>query len=214
MSSAPIRVVIVEDQVPLRDALAALLSLTPGLRLLAACGSVDELLTAVEREPADVALLDIGLPGLSGIEGVRRLKARHPATQVLMLTVYDDNEHVFEAICAGATGYLLKDMAREELVEAIRSVTEGGAPMTPQIARQVLGMFRKTRAEPGDRPLTPREREILMLLADGHSYKTAAAAIDVSPHAVRFHLRNTYEKLHVHSKSEAVSKAFRSGLLR
>ena len=212
--SSPIAVAIVEDHARLREALATVVSMAPGLRLACACGSVEELLEVVERDPPDVALLDIALPGMSGIEGVRQLKVRYPALHVLMLTVFDDNDHVFEAICAGASGYLLKDTALEKLIESIRDVSEGGAPMTPQIARKVLGEFQhRPKAKAEEVHLSPREREILGLLADGHSYKTAAAELDISTHAVRFHLRNTYEKLHVHSKSEAVSRAFRSGLL-
>ena len=151
---------------------------------------------------------------MSGIEGVRRLKASHPATHILMLTVHDDDHHIFEAICAGASGYLLKDTPPVRLVEAIREVHAGGAPMSPNIARRVVTMFQRI-APPRDSPadLTRRELEVLRLLADGHSYKTAADALSVSLDTLRSHIRNIYDKLHVHSKSEAVLKAFKTGLL-
>jgi DNA-binding NarL/FixJ family response regulator len=214
MAAAPIKVAIIEDQRRTRECLAAIVGGTPGCVTVGSFGSMEEALPVLERAPPDVALSDIGLPGMSGIEGVRRLKASHPATQILMLTVHDDDDHIFEAICAGASGYLLKDTPPARLVEAIREVQSGGAPMSPDIARRVVTMFQRI-APPRNSPvdLTPRELEVLRLLADGHSYKTAADALDVSLDTLRSHVRNTYEKLHVHSKSEAVLKAFKTGIL-
>jgi DNA-binding NarL/FixJ family response regulator len=159
-------------------------------------------------------LMDVGLPGMSGIEGVRALKERLPDLQILILTVYGDDDHVFEAICAGAHGYLVKDTPPDRLLEAIRELRTGGAPMSPEVARKVVTMFQKIappRSE--DNRLSVRELEVLKLLAEGHSYKTAAARLAVSLDTVRFHVRNIYEKLHVHSKSEAVVKALKSGML-
>jgi DNA-binding NarL/FixJ family response regulator len=175
---------------------------------------MEEALAAIDCDPPDVVLVDIGLPGISGIEGVRRIRARHPHIQVLMLTVYGDDDHVFEAICAGACGYLLKETPREKLLAAIQELREGGAPMSPEVARKVVLMFQKIappRAQ--ERQLTPRQFQILRLLADGHSYKTCASRLSLSVDTVRFHVRHIYEQLHVHSKSEAVLKALRGGLI-
>lgn len=208
-------VAIVEDQKATRDGLARLVERTPGCRLAGAYASMEEALPALEASPADVLLADIGLPGMSGIEGIRHLKVRRPATQILMLTVYDDSDHVFEAVCAGASGYLLKDTPSARLRDAILELRDGGAPMSPEIARKVVAMFQQLAPPREERVrLSPREIELLRLLADGHSYKTAAATLDISMDTVRFHIRHIYEKLHVHSKSEAVLKAFKSGLLR
>ncbi|MBI3949634.1 MAG: response regulator transcription factor [Acidobacteria bacterium] len=209
-----IKVAIVEDQKQTREGLAALISGTPGYRTVGKFASMEEALAKLEWEPPDVVLLDIGLPGISGIEGVRRLKARWPALQVLMLTVYADNEHIFEAVCGGACGYLLKDTPPTKLMEAVRELREGGAPMSPEIARKVVMMFQKVAPPKSEEhELSPRELQVLKLLADGHSYKTAADALSVSQDTIRFHIRNIYEKLHVHSKSEAVLKALRTGIL-
>lgn len=214
MTPQEIAVAIVEDQKPLRDGLAALISGTAGFGLAGAFGSMEDALAKVAARVPDVALVDIGLPGMSGIEGVRRLKERSPALQILILTVFSDNDHIFEAICAGASGYLLKDTPPARLLDAIREVTGGGAPMSPEIARKVISAFRATvTPRDGETALSERENAVLRLLAEGQSYKTAAAALGISPDTVRFHVRNIYDKLHVHSKSEAVLKAFRAGLL-
>jgi DNA-binding NarL/FixJ family response regulator len=210
-----IRLAIVEDQPQTREGLAILLRGTEGCSLVGAYGSMEEALLALKTDAPDVALLDIELPGMSGIEGVRRLKQRYPSIQILMLTVFADNDHVFEAICAGASGYLLKDTPPARLTEAIRELASGGAPMSPEIARKVVGMFSRVappRTE--DHKLSPREVDLLKLLAEGHSYKTAAKALSISIDTVRFHIRNIYDKLHVHSKSEAVILALRQGIVR
>jgi len=215
MSQRPIHVAIVEDQERTREGLALLIDGTEGLATVGRFGSMEAALEGLSGKSCDVALLDIGLPGMSGIEGVRRLKAIVPAIQILMLTVFADNDHVFEAICAGASGYLLKDTPPERLVAAIRELHEGGAPMSPEIARKVVTMFSTIAPRPAeDLELSKRERELLVLLADGHSYKTAAKSLSISLDTVRFHIRNVYEKLHVHSKSEAVLYALRRGLVR
>lgn len=215
MSEPTITVAIVEDQAALREGLSLLIGGTPGFACLASFGSMEEALLGFERATPDVLLCDIGLPGMSGIEGVRRLAETHPELQILMLTVYSDNEHVFEAICAGASGYLLKDTPPERLVSAIRELAAGGAPMSPEIARKVVTMFQRTAPPRDDRVrLTPRELELLQALSEGHSYKTAAHALGLSIDTVRFHVRNVYEKLHVHSKSEAVLLALKRGLVR
>ena len=210
-----IRLAIVEDQAQTREGLAILLGGTEGCRVVGAFGSMEEALASLAMETPDVALLDIELPGMSGIEGVRHLKERFPAIQILMLTVFADNDHVFEAICAGASGYLLKDTPPARLTEAVCELVGGGAPMSPEIARKVVGMFsRVAPPKSGDHELSPREVELLKLLAEGHSYKTAAKALSISIDTVRFHVRNVYAKLHVHSKSEAVILALRQGIVR
>jgi DNA-binding NarL/FixJ family response regulator len=209
-----LRVAIVEDDAMLRDALAALIDGTPGYRCVGRFGSVDELLRRTPGRTGDVILLDINLPGMSGALGVRLVRERWPSTEVLMLTVYSDENKIFESICNGAVGYLLKKTPAARLLEAIREATTGGAPMSPEIARKVVTLFRK--APPAERPseaLTPQELRLLQLLADGQSYQAVAERLDISVNTVRSYVRNTYDKLHVHSKSEAVSKALRSGLI-
>ncbi len=213
MGSEALKVAIVEDLEPLRTGLAQLIGASPGFARAEAFGSVEDALDAMPG-PADVLLLDIELPGMSGVEAVPRLLERFPGMAIVMLTVFADDAHVFEAICRGAAGYLLKDTSPARLLEAIREAHAGGAPMSPEIARKVVEAFRRT-PPPAASParLSPRETELLRLLADGHSYKTAAAELAISEDTVRFHIRHVYEKLHVHSTSEAVAKALRGGLI-
>jgi DNA-binding NarL/FixJ family response regulator len=210
-----IRVAIVEDQEPLRSGLAQLIGDAPGHQVVGAWGAMEPALREIGTARPEVLLCDIGLPGMSGIEGIGLLRARVPQLQVLMLTVFGDDDHVFEAVCAGASGYLLKDTPPARLLEAIAEVQAGGAPLSPGIARRVLRMFSKVvpPREESTR-LSPREQELLQLFVDGHSYKTAAKELGLSIDTVRFHIRHVYEKLHVHSKSEAVVLALRKGLLR
>jgi DNA-binding NarL/FixJ family response regulator len=209
-----LNVAIVEDQKALREGLGTLIGGTPGYRMVGAYGSMEEALSLLSRDRPQVLLLDIQLPGMSGIDGIRMARELLPDLQVLMLTVYADNERIFEAICGGACGYLLKDTPPVRLLESIREAKEGGAPMSPEVARKVVTMFQKA-APPSrqEHQLSSRELEVLKLLADGHSYKTAGVAISLSEDTIRFHIRGIYRKLHVHSKSEAVLKAFRTGIL-
>lgn len=212
-ATKPIRIAIVEDQAVLRRGLVALIAGTPGFESAGDFGSAEEALAALGRANADVLLLDIELPGISGVDAVPALRTRFPDLQVVMLTVFADNDNVFQAICRGAAGYLLKDTQPVRLLEAIREVNAGGSPMSPEIARKVVAAF---RASPPPRAaehrLSPRETDILRLLVEGHSYKTAAAKLDLAEDTIRFHIRHIYAKLQVHSKSEAVAKALRSGL--
>jgi DNA-binding NarL/FixJ family response regulator len=172
-------------------------------------------LPAIEKEPPDVLLADIGLPGMSGIEGVRRIHERCPELPILMLTVHGDDDSVFAAVCAGACGYLLKETEPAKILECIRELHAGGAPMSPEIARKVVNTFRKLDpVDQQDADLSPRQLEILRLLAEGHSYKTCAESLGLSLDTVRFHVRRIYDRLHVHSRSEAVWKAFVSGVLQ
>jgi len=208
-----IRVAIVEDQRRTREGLAAEIGSGADLQVVGAWGSMEDALPALERDPPEVLLADIGLPGMSGIEGVRRYRARHAQALVLMLSVFGDDRHVFEAICAGASGYLLKDTPPSRLREAIRELVQGGAPMTPEIARRVIATFRQVPQTHDEHGLSPRELDVLRAMGQGHSYKTAAAALELSVDTVRFHIRNIYAKLHVHSKSEAVIAALKRGIV-
>ena len=213
--SRPIDVLIVEDQRDVREGLARLIDRAAGFRCVGRYRSMEETLAAHPLAPPAVALLDIGLPVMSGIEGIEPLKARYPDVLVLMITVHDDDARIFEAMCAGACGYLLKKTPPEKLVESVREVVAGGAPMSPEVARRVVELFREFQPPArADYHLTPHELRVLAMLVDGHNYKTAAAELGVTVHGVSFHMRRVYEKLSVHSKSEAVARALRDGLLR
>jgi len=201
---------LVEDQEVTRQGLAALIESTSGLSIFAQFSSMEHAIPFLDGGLPDVLLADIGLPGISGVEGVSRIHQRYPALPILMLTVHDDNERVFAAVCAGACGYLLKETAADRLVQCIREVYEGGAPMSPRIARKVVTMFRSVQPQAPE-SLSPRQIEILNLLAEGHSYKACAEILKVSTDTIRFHVRNIYQRLHVNSRAEAVAKAFRVG---
>lgn len=205
---------IVEDRAEIRDGLARLISQTEGFACSGAYRSMEDALDGIPDSMPDVLLSDIGLPGMSGIDGVRILKEKYPRLLVLMLSVYDDNDRIIEAICAGASGYLLKSTSTARLIACIKEVVSGGAPMSPEIARRVVELFRKSPPpKQADHDLTPHETRILKLLVDGHSYKTAAAALKLSVNTISFHVRHIYEKLQVHSKSEAVAKALKNRLV-
>jgi DNA-binding NarL/FixJ family response regulator len=214
MPERTIRTAIVEDDEVTRDCLRLLVGGTPGFACVGAFGSAEEALAHRFEEPADVLLLDIHLPGMLGSEGARLFHEKYPALHILMLTVYAEQDLVFESICNGACGYLLKKTPPARLIEAIREAHEGGAPMTPEIARKVVTLFRRTPrpAEHGE-DLTPHETRLLKLLAEGYSYQEAADRFGVSINTLRNHIRSIYDKLHVHSKSAAVGKALRLGLI-
>lgn len=208
-----IRVAIVEDNRQIREGLRFLIDTTAGYRVTGAFGSIEEARPAIAGGDPQVVLMDIGLPGLSGVEGIRLLKADHPHWHFLVLSVYDDDHRVFDAICAGACGYLLKKTPPARLLDSIREIAEGGAPMSPEIARRVVDLFRQVRPPPqADYGLTPHESRLLRMLVEGHNYKTAAAELGVSVNTVSFHMRKVYDKLQVHSKSEAVAKVLRDHL--
>jgi len=209
-----ISVVIVEDHKDLREGLARLVQSAEGLQCVGSFAKCEHLIHDLDRIRPDVALMDIGLPGMSGIEGVRELKARMPSVQALMLTIHEDDPSVFESICAGASGYLLKRTPPPKILEAIRELHEGGVPMSARVARRVLEKVKKTglRREHGVL-LSDRELEILASLVEGMSYKMIADAHSISIDTVRSHIKNIYEKLHVHSKSEAVAKALKEQIL-
>lgn len=213
-NEATIRVAIVEDRREIREGLATIINGTPGFCCTGAYRSMEDAIDGIDRDVPDVVLNDIALPGMSGIDGIRILKARHPDLLVLMLTIYDDDDRIFEAVCAGASGYLLKKTQPARLLESVREAVGGGAPMSPEVARRVIALFRTFRP-PDDTTceLTPHEVRLLRLLVDGHNYKTAAAELGVTVHTISFHLRSIYEKLQVHSKSEAVAKALKNRLV-
>jgi DNA-binding NarL/FixJ family response regulator len=213
-AAAPIRIVLIEDQRDTREGLAYLIDHTPGFRCTGHFQTVESALARIATDTPDLVLTDLGLPGLSGIEGIRRLREQCPQLPVIALTVYQDDEHVFEALCAGAAGYLLKTTPPVRLIDGLRDVVAGGAAMSPEIARRLMATF--TRVRPPARAehrLTPHEIRLLKLLGEGHSYKTAAAELTSSINTVAFHVRNIYRKLQVHSKSQAVAKALRTGLI-
>jgi DNA-binding NarL/FixJ family response regulator len=210
-----IRVSIVEDQPEVREGLALLIGEARGYKCVGAFPSMEHALEEIGNAPPDVVLADIGLPGMSGVEGARVLKVRFPEIRILMLTVYADDDRIFTAMCAGACGYLLKNTPPARLMDAIRDVAAGGAVMSPSVARRVIDLFHRYR--PPDRTnysLSPQENRLLKLLGEGHHYKTAAAEMGISVHTVNFHLKGIYDKLQVHSKAEAVAKALREGLIR
>jgi DNA-binding NarL/FixJ family response regulator len=213
----PIKVAIIEDQWTIREGLAALIDGTEGFRCTGSYGSMEEALKKIglnSEDAPDVTLLDIGLPGMSGIEGAGLLRDRYPAMPVLILTVYKDDDRIFKAICAGARGYLLKKTPPARLLECLREVVGGGAPMSPEVARRVLELFQQFHPPKHvDYHLTPHELRLLRLLVEGHNYKTAAKEVGTTVHAVSFHMKNIYEKLEVHSKSEAVAKALRDHIV-
>jgi DNA-binding NarL/FixJ family response regulator len=210
-----IEVALVEDDRVLRDGLAQLIDSEPGMRCGRSYGSVELALAERAAEAPDVILLDIHLPGMLGSVGVALLCERYPAAVVLMLSIYEEQDKVFESICNGACGYLLKKTPPARLMEAIREAHGGGAPMSPEIARKVVTLFRKVRPAPREtHSLTPQEVRLLGLLAEGHSYQNAAGQLDISINTVRNHVRSIYDKLHVHTKSEAVAKALKAGILR
>jgi DNA-binding NarL/FixJ family response regulator len=213
-AQTPIKVSIIEDLREVRDGLATLINGTAGFRCVGSFRTMEDALRQIFSNLPDVILTDIGLPGMSGIEGIPILKERYPDVPIVALTVYDDEEEIFAALCAGASGYLLKDTQPARLLECLKEVISGGAPMSPEVALRVIKLFREVRPpERAAHSLTPAETELLKLLVEGHNYKTAAAELDISINTVSFHLRNIYEKLQVHSKSEAVAKALRQRLV-
>lgn len=209
-----ISIAIVEDIRDIREGLATLINFTDGFTCIGSYRSMEEAMPRIAANVPDVLLSDIGLPGMDGIDGIRRLKVDHPQMNVLMITVFDDDERIFDALCAGATGYLLKRTPPAKLLENIREAVSGGAPMSPEVASRVIKLFREVRpATRVDHDLTPHETRLLKLLVDGHNYTTAAEELGVSYNTIKFHMRHIYEKLQVHSKSEAVSLALKSRIV-
>ena len=214
MADAEIKVAIIEDHREFREYLTALIGGTEGFRCTGSYGSVEMALSKIGGALPDIVLTDIGLPGMSGIEGIRILKERYPQLLLLVQTIHEDDDRVFEALCAGASGYILKKTQPSRLIEGLRDPARGGAPMSPEIASRVIRLFKQIRPpERVDYQLTPHETRLLKLLVEGHNYKTAAAELGVTTSTINFHLQKIYEKLQVHSKTEAVAKALRNRLI-
>ena len=213
--STEVRIAIIEDRREIRESLRMLIDGTEGFLCTGVFRSMEEALDRIDSPPPAVALVDLGLPGMSGIDGIRILRERHPTMQCLVLTIYDDDERIFAALCAGASGYLLKKTPPARLLEGLREASLGGAPMSPEVATRVIDLFRSLRP-PGkaDYQLTPHEIRLLKLMVEGHNYKTAAVELRVTINTIRFHIKSIYEKLQVHSKSEAVAKALRTRILQ
>jgi len=212
-----IAVSIVEDDPGVRSSLVKLINSSPGYRCVSHHSSAENALVEIPKLKPDVALMDINLPGINGVECVRKLKPMLPRTQVIMLTVYQNTDHIFKALAAGATGYLLKQTPPAELLAAIRDVNAGGSPMSGHIARKIVQSFQDTssaaaRAESDS--LSPREAEVLDLLAKGFLYKEIADHMKISYATVHTHIRHVYEKLHVRSRTEAVAKHLGQGRSR
>jgi DNA-binding NarL/FixJ family response regulator len=209
-----IAVAVIEDQPDIREGLGVLIDGSAGYRCTGRYRTMEEAMADLTHRRPRVVLVDLGLPGLSGIEGIRLLKERDPALLLLVLTIHDDDARIFDALCAGASGYLLKNTSPARLIASIQEAVDGGAPMSPEVASRVLLLFRTFRPRgQADQQLTPHELRLLTLLVEGHSYKSAATELSVTVHTISFHLRHIYEKLQVHSKSEAVAKALRSRLI-
>ena len=209
-----IKTAIIEDQDDIREGLASLIGFTAGFKCTGAYQSMEEALDRIKMNIPDVVLSDIGLPGMDGIQGIKILKEKYPQMLILMITVYDDDERIFDALCAGANGYLLKRTPPMRLLESLRDAVNGGSPMSPEVASKVIRLFREIRPpETVDYDLTPHEIRLLKLLVDGHNYNTAAKELTSSVNTVKFYIKRIYEKLQVHSKSEAVAKALKERLL-
>ena len=205
---------MIEDNNAFRNTLSGLLNQTDDIRCTRSFPACEDALTLLTKgATADVVLLDVELPGMNGIDGLRKIKALAPATSVVMLTVFEDHDRVFRAICAGASGYLVKASPFDKIVEAIHQVKAGGSPMSPRVATSVLAMFARMAAPQTDFGLTERERQVLELMRDGLAKKEIAARMELSFHTVDDYLRNIYTKLHVHSQAGAVGKAMKHGLL-
>jgi len=208
-----IRLVLVEDQPNIRNGLAVLLGGTPDIECVGVYESCEDMLPRLAADDPDIMLMDIGLPGISGLEGIAQVRGRRGDQLIIVLSVYEDNENVFAALCAGACGYLVKNTPPAQLVAAIHEAHQGGSPMSSHIARKVVGTFQHGQPPSAGEAscLSPREKEVLAAMAGGDSYKMVADTLHISIETVRFHIRNLYKKLHVHSQSAAVAKAIRKG---
>ncbi|MEJ1242413.1 response regulator transcription factor [Chryseolinea sp. T2] len=204
---------IFEDNSQLRESLVSFLRLKEGVTIAGAYENVLSIAGHVQRDKPDLVLMDIDMPGMSGIEAVKIVRSLNNDVAILMLTVFDDNQHVFDAICAGASGYLLKKHIADRLFSAVDEVMTGGAPMSPSIARMVINSMKIAQKEHNPYLLTPRELDILRSLSTGNSYKLISSELNITLDTVRTHIKKIYEKLHVHSQTEAVSKALREKLV-
>jgi DNA-binding NarL/FixJ family response regulator len=213
-ATSPLRIVLIEDLREIREGLTSLINGTSGFECVASYGLMETALVRIKDNKPDAILTDLGLPGMSGIEGIERMREIFPLVPIIALTIYDNDREIFNALCNGANGYLLKNTPPARLLEALKEAVEGGSPMSPTIAARVVNLFRKFQPmEHANYHLTPQEITLLKLLIEGHHKKTAAIEMGISFHTVSFHLKNIYEKLQVHSKTEAVAKALREKLV-
>ena len=213
-TASNVSVWLIEDNQNFRSTLARVVNGIAGMKCSHQFSNAEDALDALKGgDIPDVVLLDVGLPGLNGIEAIKEIKSISPTTRIIMLTVFDDHEKVFKAVCAGASGYLLKPSNTTNIVRSIKEAISGGAPMTPQVAKSVLDMLSGRSAPKPMQTLSNREQEVLRLMAQGEGMKGIAAKLDLSYHTVDSHLRNIYAKLHVHNSTAAVAKAVKEGLL-
>ena len=209
-----VRILLYDDNEALRQSMETLIREEEDMQMIAAMSNAETVETDIRELKPDVVLMDIDMPAVNGVSAVKRIRQVDAALPIIMLTVFDDNENIFNAVCAGASGYILKRCASEEIPGAIRNVLSGGAPMTGTVARKVLQMVPAAKGpETEDVDLSQREVQILQLLARGFSYKMIASEIKISMDTVRFHIKNIYDKLHVHSAPEAVSKGLKGKLI-
>ncbi len=208
-----IRVAILDDDAEFRELISTTVSSSEDLKCVGIYGTCDEALEKIEKDIPDILLLDIAMPGKSGIQSLKEIKQKFPSVEVLMLTVLSDNEKIFESVRNGAVGYILKKSPAQKLLEAIKEAYEGGAPFPGEIARKVLEYFKTPLKDPAQSELSDREKEVLEALVDGHGTKAIADKLFVSINTIRFHLRNIYNKLHVNSRTEAVAKALRNKII-
>lgn len=207
----PIQVSIVEDIQDIREGLKFLLNQEPGFNCLQTYANATDALQGLMADVPDLVIMDINLPDGSGVDCMRHVKARHPRIQFIIFTIYENSDQVFEALAAGANGYLLKNASAAKIIEALRELHDGGSPMSASIARKVVTSFRPPqRTIPEDEKLSPRETDVLDLLAKGLLYKEIADQLHISTGTVRQHIHNIYQKLHVQNRTEALNKAFRS----
>ncbi|NOZ46407.1 MAG: response regulator transcription factor [Chlorobi bacterium] len=211
-----IKVVVVEDDNEIREGLRILIDGTDGYSCVDTYSECTSMLKNIESNNPDILLMDIGLPGMNGIEGIKKVKIILPEITILVLTIYEENDLIFDALCAGASGYLIKKTPPSKLLEAIKEAYNGGSPMSSHIARKVIESFQKKNSnvdKKNEYVLTRREKEILSGLVEGNNFKAIADSLFISVETVRFHFRNIYKKLHVHSQSEAVVKAIKEGIV-
>ena len=213
MDPAIISVIIVEDDNQIREGITTLLSTTEGFKLIAAYESCEKFLKEIKNNLPDVILMDISMPGMTGIECVKKITAEYSGLKIIMLTVYEEEQKIFDSLRAGASGYILKRSPLQEILSSIKEVMSGGGPLSPVIAKKVLNFFNLSGKKKSELNLTNREVEILKELVEGHSYKKISEKLFISLDTVRSHIKGIYQKLHVNSKSEAVAKALKENLL-